>query len=241
MSWQSNVDVAVQHQLYRRVAVDSLSPAGELPMPPTGTDESVQAALGYANTDDTWLRIGQQLAFLKDSDGYLGSYLGRGSTGALHVITAEAWSGIVTPSFFEERFDWIWSIFRGVARLAPDFSLPMEVEIRDFIQRSAAVAPEPLQPWLGVAGSLANLLLALAESSGAAIGIFLLVDTDGLSPETKAKAGRSDNIKSDRWGLHARTLTAVAVDLVERKAHGHPPPRSLDLGMFNASLRGARW
>jgi hypothetical protein len=201
----------------------------------------VSAALQYAKTNDTWQRIGSQLAFLKESDGYFGSYLGRGSTGALHLIHVESWSGNVNPAFFDTRFEWVWSIFHGMAKLVPDFKLPMEAELRAVVQESAQLAPEALKPYLGVAGSLANLLLAISQSSGAAIGIYLAVDTDGMSPEMTADAESWGNQKKDNWAVHTRTLSGVAVDLPSRMAHGHTPTGSLDLGKFNASLRGARW
>ncbi len=240
MNWQGNVDLAIQTQLYRRVAVESLSPRGDLPLPPVGSEQADSEALGYANGDNTWLQIGQQLAYSKASDGYLGTYVGRGPAGALHIVMTEAWQGQVTPQFFDTRRAWAWPIFDGVAKLAPHFKLPHEAELRDFVQKAAAQAPQALQPWLGVAGSLANLLLAISESGGGAIGIYMLVDTDGMTPEMAAY-GEQWHAKEDPLALHTRTLTSVAVDLQNRKAHGHTPIGSLDLGDFNASLQGAQW
>ena len=88
------------------------------------------------------------------------------------------------------------------------------------IQKAEGQPPEPLRPWLGVIGSLANLLLAVSESSGAALGNFLLIDSDGMTPEMVAYAERLHH-KEQTFSFHAHSLNAVALDLQNRMAHGH--------------------
>ena len=58
------------------------------------------------------------------------------------------------------------------------------------MKQAGDLAPTPLKPYLGVAGSLANLLLAVSESSGALVANYLLIDSDGLSQEM-VKAGQA--------------------------------------------------
>jgi hypothetical protein len=95
----------------------------------------------------------------------------------------------------------------------------------------------PMQPYLGVMGSLANLLLVLSEARGAMIGVFMLVDTDGLSPDVVAAAENWKYVAKNQFALHSQNISGVAVDMPARTAHGHTQPGSLDLHLFNAMLK----
>ena len=46
--WDASVGAAIQHQLYRRVAIDQLTTAGELPLPPAGGAETPETVSGGA-------------------------------------------------------------------------------------------------------------------------------------------------------------------------------------------------
>jgi hypothetical protein len=239
MAWNVNIDRAVSAQVFARIAVDQLQSGGALPLPPSGTEQAVAEALRFANGDDTWLHIGRQMALLKDSPGFFGTYLKRGATGALQLVTIEAWSDPVHAEFFSTRFEWVWPIVHGIAQLAPHFKLPAEQELRDFFSNVGPVLPGPMQPYLGIAGSLANLLLHLSESSGATIAAYLLVAPNGLSPDLVAALEANRYAHKAEFSVHAQYLSGIGVDMPANMAHGHTPWGSLDLGELNGSLRGA--
>jgi hypothetical protein len=211
---------ALLAQGYERVAVEKLTPAGDIDL----TDATVPAELEHALTATTsgtnWTHLAQQFALLKQMEGghFDNLYMKVGDELLRLVIVARYGTSPLRMEWLERDFDYAWPVVANLEGLLEKFPLPAAAQ--EAGRKLIETYFSSNDPATQAVASLLNAALGSRLVDSGPYAAFCAICEAGATPELIGRLDQSLLKKKTELSLHVPYLAGFIWDLTTGQIHG---------------------
>jgi hypothetical protein len=189
-SERSRLFYALLAQGYRRVAVEKLTPAGDIDLTDPAVPAQLDQAMRAATSSTDWSNVGQRFALLRQmGEGHFDNLFLQARGRVLHLaVVTRFGSSPLQGEWLRKAFDYAWPIVENIEDVLGKSELPGPVQEAGKQLVSAYIGAD--DPLTAAAASLLNAaLVARVVNAGPSTALIAICEA-GFTPEV---AGQVDN------------------------------------------------
>lgn len=219
---QHRLHLALLAQGYARVAVEHLTPTGDIelsaPNVPAELDKALRSAIDYTN----WRAIGERFALLKETPGghFDNLYL-RANEHVLHLaVVGRFGTAPLAPTWLRSAFSASWPIVENIDDLLETFPLPAALQTTG--QQLVTAYLGAADPLTQAAASLLNAALVARVVNAGPLAAYIAICEAGVTSEVRAEVdGWKFFEKKAKLAMHPPYMAGYLWDTMTNQVHGH--------------------